>query len=252
MARRSGDDLTDPSATHGYQIVVDKACPVALHFTAESDDKSCLAKVGKLEPVTMKVLVKLDASDIIRAVRIELSSEDDVFFFYTGTITEGDFGSVKQQQSLTLEFTGYSELLVKIINDCIDKPQLFCASLILRQVGTARLYFQHNVGYKMQECLSVALKRPSVELIHKQITYRYKRIKQELSNLKVRWATHAAAHKFDSPRGGGGGSHARHLADSPHARRLATNTAPSPYRAKILRAGARWTPKDSSRSSNSY
>ena len=106
----SVDDVADPSETDGYEIALDKACPTVLHYTEDDDDKYCLSKDGKLEAgrfihktynycchptlirvhgallwtVTIKVLFNKDASDAIRAVRIELLSDHDLFFCYTG------------------------------------------------------------------------------------------------------------------------------------------------------------------------
>jgi len=56
-------------------------------------------------------------------VRIELSSENDLFFHFAHSLDDGGFVSVQEEQKLMIDFPQYAAVLIKMLNNCIKEPE---------------------------------------------------------------------------------------------------------------------------------
>lgn len=55
-------------------------------------------------------------SPISAAVRVELTSESDLFFHYMHLIEEKSYGRVQEAQQLVVEFSDYPTVLMRMLN----------------------------------------------------------------------------------------------------------------------------------------
>ena len=78
---------------------------------------------------------------MIEQVKVELTSENDLFFHYTHTVNIDNFRHMQEQQKLMVDFTEYSNVLIKMVNSCIKQPQNFLAVFLMSRDGTAKLDF---------------------------------------------------------------------------------------------------------------
>jgi len=78
---------------------------------------------------------------MIHSVRIELTSENDLFFHYTHTVDEDAFRQMQESQKLMIEFNDYTNILIKMVNCCIKEPHSYLAVFIMDRNGTAKLDF---------------------------------------------------------------------------------------------------------------
>ena len=127
------------------------------------------------------------------SIRLELSSESDLFFHYNHTINEQDFEIIQEQQKLVVSFHEYPNVLIRMLNACIREPHTHLAIFIIRggnngddSNNNARLDFIQNMEYKFIELVSCACLRSDEEMIQKQITYRYNAMKQKLAVMQSR------------------------------------------------------------------
>lgn len=120
------------------------------------------------------------------SIRLELSSESDLFFHYNHTIDEHDFEIIQEQQKLVVSFHDYPNVLIRMLNACIREPHTHLAIFIIRSDDEARLDFIQNMEYKFVELVSCSCQRSSEEMIQKQITYRYNAMKQKLAVMQSR------------------------------------------------------------------
>ena len=58
-------------------------------------------------------------------MRIELISENDLFFHYTHAIDEAGFKEMQEAQKLMIEFAEYTSVLIKMLNSCIKEPHRY-------------------------------------------------------------------------------------------------------------------------------
>jgi hypothetical protein len=97
-------------------------------------------EVGTLEAIRCRVCVQGDAASPT-SVRLELSSEQDLFFHYTHQLDERAFRSVREEQRLMIDFQDYANVLARSLNAAIKEPHTHLAVFIMNRDGNARLDF---------------------------------------------------------------------------------------------------------------
>ena len=83
----------DPSIADGYRVIYDREVPFELRLYEQNAPQ----QVGTLEAVKAKVLVLGDEHNL-QSIRVELSSEADLFFHYMHVIDEAGFLAIQEQQ----------------------------------------------------------------------------------------------------------------------------------------------------------
>jgi superoxide dismutase len=55
---------------------------------------------------------------------MEISSENDLFFYYSHNVDEAAFKEIQSKQKLMIEFSCYHSILIKMLNNCIKEPHM--------------------------------------------------------------------------------------------------------------------------------
>lgn len=143
--------------------------------------------MGSLEAIRCKILVLGgQGQNQISEVRIELTSENDLFFHYTHIADLDRYRHMQERQKLMIDYHEFPNVLMKMVNSCIKEPHSFLAVFIMDDDGTARLDFIQNMEYKFIELLSADFHASSEETIRQSITYRYNSVKSKLSMMEAR------------------------------------------------------------------
>lgn len=197
LAFRTIEEL-DPSIADGYRVVFDRECPFEVKSSGDDNDFNFGATgVGdgsvSLEAIKVKVLVLGDES-----IRLELSSEADLFFHYIHVVDEVGFRMMQESQKLMIDFAEYADVLMKMVNSCIQDPQTHIAILVLKN-GRARLDFVRNIEFKFVELLSINFVRSPDDLTQKHITYRYNALKSRLAIMQSKLSDVHALVKVKNP-----------------------------------------------------
>ena len=185
----------DPSVADGYAVIYDREVPFELRL---QDSKDGPQEVGTLEAIKVKILI-LGEDGNPNSLRIELSSEKDLYFEYMHVIVESGFRMVQEGQKLMVDFTDYSNVLIRMLNSCIKEPHSHLAVFIMQRDGQARLEFIQNMQYKFVELLSCNFHRSPDELVRQQITYRYNSLKSRLALMQARLQDVNALVKIKNP-----------------------------------------------------
>lgn len=61
----------------------------------------------------------------LQQLTLELSSENDLFFYYFHTVDKDNFSNVKAAQKLNTDFFGYPEVCLKTFKRCIMEQQQY-------------------------------------------------------------------------------------------------------------------------------
>ncbi|RHZ10593.1 hypothetical protein DYB26_007119 [Aphanomyces astaci] len=120
-----------------------------------------------------------DENDL-KALKIELSTETDLFFYYAHVCDLEGFHLVQEQQKLMVDFSDYANVLIRMLNNCIKEPHNHIAVYLMQADGRARLDFIQNMEYKFVELLSVDFARSPEEIVRQHITFRYNTVKVHL------------------------------------------------------------------------
>ena len=132
-------------------------------------------------------------------MKVELTSENDLFFHYTHLIDEDSFRAMQETQKLMIEFNDYPNILVKMVNSCIKEPHSFLAVFIMSRDGTAKLDFIQNIEYKFIELLSTDFMASSEEVVRQSITFRYNSVKSKVALMEARLKDVNALVKVKNP-----------------------------------------------------
>lgn len=178
----SGIEELDPSLTEGHKVVYEREVPCELRINSGGRNPE---EVGSLESVKAKVLV-LGEENSPENIRLELSSENDLFFYYTHDVNEMTFKEIQNEQRIVVDFEEYLGVLVRMLNSCIKEPNTYLAVLIMNKEGSAKLEFIQNIQYKFVELLSLDFVAISEENVREQITYRYNAAKSKLAAVEAR------------------------------------------------------------------
>lgn len=138
-----------------------------------------------MELIKVKILV-LGAESAPIAIQLELCSEADLFFHYGHKVEEKDFHIIQEKQKLMIDFTDYSAVLIRMLNNCIKEPHIHLAIFTMVNEYDARLDFIQNMEYKFVELMYCICVRSPDEIIQHHITYRYNAMKHKLAVMNAR------------------------------------------------------------------
>ena len=165
----------DPSLNEGHKLLFDREVPFELRLEDNNDPK----EIASSEELKCKVLLGGEDNNPTQ-IRIELSCENDLFFHFTSNIDEETFKVMQEKQKLSVNFLGFSSLVKKLFNKCIEERQSYIAVFIMQKEGTGRLDFIQNIEYKFIELLSIDFVNSPDDIVKKQISYRYNIIRTKL------------------------------------------------------------------------
>jgi hypothetical protein len=105
----------DPSTQGGYKVVYSREAPLELRLQTNEEAPQ---EIGTLEAIMCKVLVQGDAARPT-SVKVELSSESDLFFHYTHVADERTFKAMREEQRLMVEFPEYASVLATSFSNAV-------------------------------------------------------------------------------------------------------------------------------------
>eukprot|EP00747_Dinoflagellata_sp_TGD_P167990 gnl/TRDRNA2_/TRDRNA2_193421_c0_seq1.p1 gnl/TRDRNA2_/TRDRNA2_193421_c0~~gnl/TRDRNA2_/TRDRNA2_193421_c0_seq1.p1 ORF type:complete len:253 (-),score=65.82 gnl/TRDRNA2_/TRDRNA2_193421_c0_seq1:59-817(-) len=185
----------DPSLAEGHRVVYDRECPFELRV---QDAETGPQEVGTLEAIRCKILALGDEPSP-QHCRIELTSENDLFFHYTHSVDEHGFRSMQEHQKLMIDFPDYVSVVIRMLNNCIKEPHSYLAVFVMQRDGHARLDFIQNMEYKFVELLSCDFVASPEEVVRQQITFRYNSVKSRLALMQARLQDINALVKIKNP-----------------------------------------------------
>ena len=105
LLEADGPDLSDldPSSQGGFRVLFAREVPLEMRL--QTSDVAP-AEAGSLEAVLCKVAVREVGDGRPAAVKVELSSEGDLFFHYTHMVDERAFAAMRDEQKVRLALSG--------------------------------------------------------------------------------------------------------------------------------------------------
>lgn len=193
------EDL-DPSMSDGYVVLYDREVPFEIRNAGDDihpndpqdnsrnntdHEDGVYTSKSIIQPIKVKILT-LGQEDLPKSIRIELSSEMDLFFSYVHIIDYDKFQIVKNSQNLMVDFSSYASIIIKMLNSCIRESHMFLAVFTLLNENEAKLDLIQNMEYKYVELIHCMFERSEEEIVQQQITFRYNSMKQRLHIMQAR------------------------------------------------------------------
>jgi hypothetical protein len=170
------EEPKDPSLKEGHQLVLFQRIPMELRVQEEGQS----SQVGKIVEVDCKMLALYHRKNLAE-VRLELTSEADLFFNYSHVLNPDNFRSTQQDHKLLVSLADYPEMLQRLLVSCADRPQEFISIFTMRRNGWARLDFIQNLKCKFLELLTCDFIISKQDEIRENVHFRYEHAKWELA-----------------------------------------------------------------------
>lgn len=184
-----------PSLAEGFSLFYERECPFELRVRSKVDDRP---EVGNLEGITVRILIKEDSTGM-QGVRVELSSENDLFFHYMHFASSETFRKIHDTQRLMVDFPEYPQMLKKMVQNCYQMPHSHLAVFVMQKDGTASLNFIQNMEYKFIELFSCSFIHSPEQLVRQQICFRYNALQTKLRLMQSRMDELTNAVKIKNP-----------------------------------------------------
>ena len=174
-------DAQDPSLIEGYKIIYEKELPMDLKIENKKGKKN----ICSYEGIIFKILTIQSSSESIPShIRIELYSENDIFFHFTSLVDEEIFKVMKEKQFLTIEYKDFIVLVEELCDNCLNNPETFTINFIMKKNGEARLEITKKLDVKYIDLLKIEFINSSDDYIIKQMMYRYGSLKSKVDYYK--------------------------------------------------------------------
>ncbi|KRX05983.1 hypothetical protein PPERSA_01061 [Pseudocohnilembus persalinus] len=185
----------DPSLEGGFSISYDREIPIELRL---QDVNTQPQDVGTLESIRVKILIQGENLNY-NVMKIELTSETDLFFNYISIIDEESFQRIKNDQKIKIEFNQFLNMVIKLFNHCHKEPHNFFSVFFMQRDGQARLDFIENMEYKFLEMLTIDFIASPEDIIRQNVTYRYNILKAKMMFVTNRLTDISALIKLKNP-----------------------------------------------------
>ena len=116
------DDM-DPSLADGHHVYFEREVPFELRVQSSDSEVDGGDAPGSLEAIKVKILLR-GVDSCPESVRVELSSEGDLFFHYVHEVRDRDYREVQETQRLMVDFSDYASVLVRMLNQvCLPESK---------------------------------------------------------------------------------------------------------------------------------
>jgi hypothetical protein len=130
----------------------------------------------------LRVTVFLQGTPVEK-VRIELSSDADLFFFFESEYSEANYGELRDAQELTIDFAQFAPTLVEILNSS-KKPEAGF-TFAFREDPSPSLSIQQALKFKTVKVFNLAFTGGSDEAVKERIQTRYNEARAEVAAIRA-------------------------------------------------------------------
>jgi len=90
--------------------------------------------LASFEPIKCKLLIDCEnGNNMPNLIKIELSSENDIYFHFTNIVDEKKFEKIKKEQNLNINFPQVCQLFEKMCENCRAYPNEYICFFVLNK-----------------------------------------------------------------------------------------------------------------------
>ncbi|CAL8088342.1 unnamed protein product [Calicophoron daubneyi] len=136
----------------------------------------------------------LGSGDSSKGLLVRLSDDDDLYFLYSTHITESDFDSIKRQQGLLVDFSGFGQKVVDLLELCLKEevesnPKYTLKFSSSNESGVGVLRIVEATNFKYLTHLSLNLRAGDDEALKSYLVNQLKQLRvktgSEINELKA-------------------------------------------------------------------
>ena len=173
----------DPSVSQGVNnVLFDQAIDMRIHFIEPDNSVHSLEETEK---VRTRIFQSQNSKDTF--FRVELTSDNDIFFFYMHIVDRDSFDIIKVDQKLNSDFMEYPGLCMKLFKDCVNcQDGSFYIEFTIHYDGSGRLEVIKENSFKKYKVLLIDFSPMPDEMVKQAITYRFGSMRSKLNIVEGR------------------------------------------------------------------
>ena len=123
---------------------------------------------------------------VIENIKLQMYSDNDLYFLFVSDFTEETFNSLKESQSLdeSLDFSHFPSMMHEIISKVAESKD-FLAKFEFNGEEKGKLIFSQKLKFKEVEIFDMEFEKAKDEEIVNQVQIRYEAVKNELKAAKA-------------------------------------------------------------------
>ena len=169
-----------------------------INFIRLVEDEKEANEMGTLESIKTKILIQGDI-EAPECIKVELTSEADLFFHYTCMVTPESFAELRDLQQLNVGFDAFIGLLIRMFNNVHKEPHVFFSIQQLQKDGKGKMDFIQNLEYKYVDLVSIEFETTPQEIIREAIPFKYNSVKAKMIFLQNRMKEFTSLIKTKNP-----------------------------------------------------
>ena len=163
-------DDYDPSVQDGFKTAFQQQIYTLVQLDPGSTESH--ERQQTFEVLNFKIMVSGYESSPL-SMRLEITSEEDVQFYYQTNIQREEFSRIMTDNELAISYEQFIPMLKKLLEDCVEKPQTCQAIFTLDDdQGNAYFKFNHTSEYRVVSILQLEFKQLEDEQISSLVSYR--------------------------------------------------------------------------------
>ncbi|KAM3146606.1 hypothetical protein pb186bvf_001136 [Paramecium bursaria] len=173
-------DFLDPALKEGHRVIYDRVLSVSIKF---QDKYSDLQDIPQPENLLFRILL-LGTDTNPQSVRIEISSDKDLFFIFQHEATTNSFNQIKVSQGLQLPFKDYPGVIISTLNKVETNFSGYQATFVIMLDGSARLEIYQTTEYKSISMINFDFHACDEHFLRQTIIFKYNQQRKTIKNLQ--------------------------------------------------------------------
>ncbi len=143
----------DPILYGARKMVYEKLVPVSLKYV---DFEQNVVNLSTTEELRFKIVVQ-GPEDSPEEVLLEVTTDNDLYFYYTHTCNEDKLATISKQQHFCSELREYARSLIKVFNKAQQDSRKFSCAITILSDSKATLSITMTTDFKVILILTIDL-----------------------------------------------------------------------------------------------
>jgi hypothetical protein len=178
-------ELADPSTKDWGYVIADEEFPLAI-----DPIKVCQTHV--------RIIADSDSASFTK-LRLELTTDADLFFLYEVEFTADEYAQVSEEQKLTLTFAELPGALAELARNVQTHSNGIFVNFVKTGDAPASLVFDQQLRFKKVEVLRFEFTPSPSTFVQELVQFRFDRIKQKAEDSQAELANLCAMLKIKNP-----------------------------------------------------
>ena len=157
--------LLDPSVRDGGRVYFDKEIPLQVFPEQDQEEPEVI--------ITRMKIILFRNDQELETVRMELTTELDLFFLYEANYNEASFNQLKDEQKLEITFDEFPQLMADILEQYAQNSEEYFVTFKQNNQPSGILLFQQRLRFKSIDIFALEFVPAQDDYVKDQIQYRY-------------------------------------------------------------------------------